>query len=400
MISVGEATDIILSNTLDFGRGEVALADAIGRTLDQDIIADRDFPPFTRVTMDGIAIQHQAYEAGKRSFPIRGMQAAGQTQQSLSDENGCLEVMTGAILPLNTDTVIRYEDIEIKDNKAFIIEGAKVRASQNAHAKGSDRQQGEVLIAKGRMITPAEIGIAATVGLARPVVKGLPGVALISTGDELVDIEEQPAPHQIRSSNIPSLNGLFNNWGIQAESFHLQDDLEATQNLLALLLDAFDVLVLSGGVSKGKFDYVPVAMENLGVKKCFHRVKQRPGKPFWFGVYNEKTVVFALPGNPVSSFMCTTRYVQPWLRKSWGLSPFQAAYATLTDDFAFAPGLTYFLQVKTSYDSATGKLMASPVVGRGSGDLANLVNADAFLELPGAEEHFTAGSTYPIHFYR
>jgi molybdopterin molybdotransferase len=400
MISVSEATDIILSNTMDFGSAELALADAIGRVLDQDITADRDFPPFTRVTMDGIAIQYQAYEAGKRSFPIMGMQAAGQTQQPLTDPNGCLEVMTGAILPLNTDTIIRYEDVDIRDQQAFIIEGAKVKAGQNAHTKGSDRRQGEVLIKKGRIITAAEIGVAATVGLARPMVKGLPKVALISTGDELVGIEEQPAPHQIRSSNIPSLNGLFHRWGIPAESFHLPDDLAATQTLLARLLDTFDVLVLSGGVSKGKFDYIPLAMENLGVKKCFHRIKQRPGKPFWFGVAKDNTVVFALPGNPVSSFMCTTRYVQPWLRKSWGLEPFQSAYATLTDDFTFAPDLTYFLQVKTSYEPASGRLMASPIVGRGSGDLANLVNADAFLELPRTASHFTAGSTYPIHFYR
>ena len=400
MISVSEATDIILSNTMDFGQHKVPLADAVGSILAQDIIADRDFPPYTRVSMDGIAISYQAYEAGQRSFSILGIQPAGQAQQALNDSRGCIEVMTGAVIPLNTDTVIRYEDIEIRDQQAYIIEGAKVRAYQNAHLKGSDHQQGKVLIPKSRIITSAEIGVAATVGLANPLIKKPPKVAMISTGDELVDTDEIPAPHQIRASNIPSLSALFNTWNIPAESFHLQDDLKATQSLLVELLDTFDVLILSGGVSKGKFDFVSTAMENIGVKKHFHRIKQRPGKPCWFGVANHQKVIFALPGNPISFFMCVIRYVKPWLRKSLGLPPFQTTYATLTDDIEFASDLTYFLQVKTSYSPDNGTLLAHPVKGRGSGDLTNLANADAFMELPSTENIFSKGSTFPIHLYR
>jgi molybdopterin molybdotransferase len=400
MITVAEATQIILDCAKDFGTHTRALEQSIGHVLAEDLNADRDFPPFTRVTMDGIAIHYHAYAEGQRAFPVEGIQAAGEAQKSLSNLSACLEVMTGAMLPINTDTVIRYEDVEIREHTAHISPEAIVRPTQNAHPQGQDRQQGAVLIKAGRQISPAEVGVAATIGRPEVLVKKLPRVAIISTGDELVPISSTPAPHQIRSSNVPSISATLSRWGINPQAYHIVDELEATTEQLGHLLQEYDVLILSGGVSKGKFDYVPAALEALGVKKHFHRIKQRPGKPFWFGEAANGAVVFALPGNPVSSFMCNLRYFQPWLRKSLGLTPQVATFARLADTFSFKPSLTYFLQVKTAYDPQTAQLMATPVPGRGSGDLANLADADAFLELPAGQEQFEQGEIYPLHFYR
>lgn len=400
MLDIQQATEIVLNHTRSFGEEERPIEQCRGRILLQDIRADRDFPPFTQVRMDGIAIQWKAYEAGQRQFPVQGTQAAGSPQMTLEDPKACLEVMTGAVLPNGADTVIRYEDIEILDGTAHIQSGAKVKAKQNAHLQGLDRQQGDLIVKAGKRLSSAEIGVAATVGLPKLKVAKVPTAVIVSTGDELVEVHETPELHQIRSSNAYTIQMALSRWGVQAERLHIDDELEATKAALKQCIANFDIILLSGGVSKGKFDYVPAALEALGVSKHFHKVKQRPGKPFWFGSIEGICTVFALPGNPVSSFMCTHRYIRPWLRKCLGLEPMGYAYAVLAEDFTFKPDLTYFLQVQTHYDSASGRLMAQPVEGKGSGDLANLVDADAFLELPRGRDEFSAGEVFPVIFYR
>jgi molybdopterin molybdotransferase len=159
-------------------------------------------------------------------------------------------------------------------------------------------------------------------------------------------------------------------------------------------------LIFTGSVSKGKTDYLPAELERAGVQKFFHLVQQRPGKPFWFGRHPNGTVVFALPGNPVSSFIGSIRYVLPWLRASQGLNPvLPQVPAILERDFAFKPQLTLFLPVRVRVDS-DGRLLALPVPGQGSGDLANLVDADGFLELPATINHFSAGEVHPLWLFR
>ncbi len=400
MIDIQEATQLVLSRKRDFGTEKRPLEQCSGRVLRQDIRADRDFPPFTRVTMDGIAIQWAAYEKGQRRFPMEGIQAAGSPQLRLMDAGSCLEVMTGAVLPENTDTVIRYEDLHIEERQAQIMPDAKVKAYQNAHGQGTDRQAGDLIVASGAVLSPAEIGVAATVGLSELEVARMPKAVIVSTGDELVPVASTPEPHQIRTSNAYTIQMALSRWGIPTDRLHIDDELEATKTALGNCIQNYDIILLSGGVSKGKYDYVPTALEALGAKKHFHKVKQRPGKPFWFGEVEGQCTIFALPGNPVSSFMCTQRYVRPWLRLSLGLEPMGYAHAVLAEDFHFKPDLTYFLQVKTHYDAATGRLMAQPVEGHGSGDLANLADADAFLELPRGRNDFAAGEVFPLLFYR
>lgn len=398
MITVQEAIEIITSRTKDFGIEKIPLNQAMTRILREDLIADRDFPPYHRVTMDGIAINFQAYEKGIQHFSIEGIAAAGAPQMSLQDSKGCLEVMTGSILPENTDTVIRYEDLLIENGTAK-IEVPTVRKGQNIHYKGEDRRLGDVVVKKGQQLSAAEIGVAATIGKAMIDVSKNPSAMIISTGDELVEITENPLPHQIRRSNIHRLQATLSALGLPAKTQHLNDDMEEILRKLSEFINSFDVLILSGGVSKGKFDFLPEALNKLGVKKLFHKIKQRPGKPFWFGEAPNGTLVFALPGNPVSSFLCTHRYFIPWLTQSLGLPTPAQPTAVLSKNFHFKPDLTYFLQVKVSYNNE-GQILASPVEGHGSGDLANLVDADAFLQLPRGKDDFFAGETYPLFFYR
>lgn len=398
MITVQEAENLILQNKGNYRNEKIPLANTIGRVLKEDLYADRDMPPYNRVTMDGIAIHYDTYLKGQRGFKIEGVAAAGSPQLSLIDKEKCVEVMTGSIMPMNADAIIRYEDLDIHDGQANILIES-VKRNQNIHTKGEDRLKGDLVVKKNTIISPAEIGVAATIGKTYLDVAKLPKTVIISTGDELVRIDQKPLPHQIRKSNVHRLQATLAHHNIEADTNHLNDDLDLIKVALSNLIKEYDVLVLSGGVSKGKFDFLPRALEAIGVKKLFHKITQRPGKPFWFGKAKDGTIIFALPGNPVSSFLCTQRYFIPWLKASLGLPSPPQPMAKLAENYLFKPDLTYFLQVKVSYDEK-GRIWATPVTGNGSGDLANLVEADAFLELPRGRKFFRKGGVYPLFFYR
>lgn len=399
MITVEQAEKLILENTISIPTEKVSIDAALGRILAENLCADRDFPPFNRVTMDGIAIQFAQLEAGQTTFEIEATAAAGNSQKTLQNAQNCLEVMTGAMIPLNTDMVIRYEDLSISEKTVKIVADFSIfREGQNIHPKGSDRKTGDVIVPKGRKLSPAEIGVAATIGKHEILVQRKLRAIIISTGEEIVPITETPLPHQIRTSNGFALQASLKNWGLETENVLLPDNQEIIEQKIAAFMETFDVLILSGGVSAGKFDFVPQSLENQGVKKLFHKVSQRPGKPFWFGKSAKGTMVFALPGNPVSTFMCLNRYFKKWLETSQGLEN-QQLTAELSEDFTFKPELTFFLQVKLSY-APTGKILASPVEGHGSGDLANLVEADAFLELPLERSSFKKGEAFKVFVYR
>jgi len=404
MISVEEATQIILEHRIDIPNTVVPLEDAIGRILREELVADRDFPPYHRVTMDGIAINYASYAAGQRTFLIEGVGAAGAPQRSLADPTACIEIMTGAILPEQADTVVRYEDVDIRDGRATITVDS-IQQGQNIHRQGVDRQGGARIVKAGRRIGAPEIGVAATIGKHQLQVAAFPPAVIISTGDELVEVHEQPLSYQIRKSNVHRLRATLHRWGIRADTAHIADDEVKIRETLARLLESHRILIMSGGVSKGKFDFLPEALEQLGVRKLFHRIRQRPGKPFWFGVARNGALVFALPGNPVSSFMCTIRYFRPWMEASLGLPPGRPygpagrPHGILTQEVSFRPDLTYFAQVRLEYD-ADGRILAHPVEGHGSGDLANLVDADAFIELPRGKDRYAQGERHPLWMYR
>lgn len=398
MISVFEAERLIMETVRLLPVEVVDIGQAVGRVLREELKADRDFPPFDRVAMDGIAIRFQDFQNGKRNFRITGLQAAGSPQMKSMGHGTCLEVMTGAVLPEGTDTVIRYEDITLSNGHAT-VELDEVHLRQNIHGRATDRQQGDNLVSPGVCISAAEIGVAATVGKSKLKVSAAPKVVVISSGDELVPVDQHPLPHQIRQSNVHSLSAALQKWDATVSCHHVIDDKEQIRKTLGGLLDANDALVLSGGVSMGKLDYLPEVLEELGVKKLFHRIAQRPGKPFWFGQKVNGAVVFALPGNPASSFMCLHRYFYPWMQRCRGMETSEVVIARLSEDFSFKPSLTYFLQVNLNFDM-DGVLWAKPCAGGGSGDLANLVDTDAFLELPAEPSNFLKGQSFRVWKYR
>lgn len=397
MISVQEAEYIIQAEKQDYGVESVRIEQAQGRILAEEISADRDFPPYNRVTMDGIAIYFDNYKKGQRTFKIKGTQAAGANPIE-TEHDECIEIMTGAALPATADTIIRYEDVTIVDNAATVNIGT-VQYGQNIHYKGSDKIKNQLLVEAGRVITPAIINTAASVGKTELLVRRLPKIVVISTGEELISIEDEPTDFQVRRSNSYAIAAVLQKFHITATMMHINDDEAALTGVIGKCLHDYDVVILSGGVSMGKYDYLPKALKELLVEQKFHKVKQRPGKPFWFGSNHDYKLVFAFPGNPVSAFMCMYRYFVPWLQTSLGTSNTQPAYAVLSEDYSFKPDLQYFLQVKVHSDEG-GKLIATPSEGNGSGDFVNLLHTDAFMELPERQTNFKKGEAYRIWPYQ
>ncbi len=396
MITVHEAYQAVIEKALPAAIESVHFMKSRGRVLRESIISDRDLPPFDRVMMDGIAIRYAAFQEGIRAFKIQEVQAAGAPRSSLKAKDGCIEIMTGAVLPEHADSVIRYEDVII-DHGIANIQIEAIKPSQNVHLQGTDRKRGTEVLIPGTIIGAAEIGVFASLGVDQVKVSRNPTCTIISTGDELVEVNEIPLAHQIRRSNVFMLQSQMESFGIIAEQIHLLDNQDHIKFQVEKLLKKQDLLIISGGVSKGKYDYLPTVLTDLGVQKIFHKVKQRPGKPFWFGKHPSGVLVFALPGNPVSSLVCLVKYVHQYLYnhlKAKSTSP----KAILTSQIIFKPDLDYFLPVKVDYSGA--QIEAIPQPGQGSGDFANLVNADGFLHLPRGQEQFNKGEIYPLHLYR
>jgi molybdopterin molybdotransferase len=329
-----------------------------------------------------------------RKFLIKATQAAGDEPVDIESGDESIEIMTGAALPGTTDTVIPYEHLIVRDGIALVKDSIAVEQHQNIHPKGVDKKQYGVLVAANRYVDSTTINIAAAVGKTMLSVKKLPRVVIISTGDELVGVEETPLPFQVRRSNNYAIQAVLASYGLKPYLLHLPDDHAVIKQHLQTCLDEYDVILLSGGVSMGKFDYVPQVLDELKLVKLFHKVQQRPGKPFWFGAHGGGALVFAFPGNPVATFMCLHRYFVPWLTESLGIID-QKLFAMLDGNVVFTPELQYFLQVKL-YVSGNGQLVGEPLAGNGSGDFANLTMATAFMELPANRSEFAKGEIFRV----
>jgi molybdopterin molybdotransferase len=397
MLTPAEAEKLIRASLTPFHREDCALGNAHGRVLRADLKADRDLPPFDRVTMDGYALRSADVTAGRRSFAIKGVQAAGMRAFTLGSEAAaCIEVMTGAVLPAGADSVVPYEDTSKDAGTMTLNAGIQPAAGQAIHRRGSDHGAGEVLIKAGTRLTGREIAVAAACGHAVCTVSQLPRIAVVATGDELVEVEALVAPHQIRRSNDHALRAALIAAGYpQVERFHFRDVRHEIEHLLWHVIAEFDAIVITGGISKGKFDYLPSELDRQGVKRIFQGVAQRPGKPLWFGMTARETPVFALPGNPVASYTCLHRYVLPALAHASGLSAAPFRVAALAEDVNFKPKLTYFLPVRLG-SGPRAELLAQPDPSNTSGDFAGLVGTDGFVELPPEPASFPAGTLAPF----
>lgn len=399
MISVGEAREAIQAAMPDFETETVAVATCCGRVLRQNVVAERDQPPFDRVMMDGIAIRFRDLEDGVRNFPIQSTQAAGDQQQEL-EAGKCIEIMTGASLPQGADCIVPVERISVADGAAALEEGYAATAHQFIHPRGSDHERGATLLATGKRVSPMDIAIIHSAGLTDVNVSRSPTIRVISTGNELVPAGEPIEPHQVRLSNGPAVGALLQQHGYaDCLHDHLVDEPDVLEERIGAHIAAADVLILSGGVSMGKADYVPQVLGKLGVEVVFHKISQRPGKPMWFGMGPGGQAVFALPGNPVSTLVCARQYVLPALARSSGEAEPQPEFAALAQDVTFNPNLTCFLPARLVSNTG-GQLLAMPAPTNTSGDFAALSATDGCIELPLEESHFPAGTAVRLHRWR
>jgi molybdopterin molybdotransferase len=396
MLTPAQAATLIEQHLVCLPIESLPLAQAAGAVLRENIYAERDQPPFDRVAMDGIALASSAASQVGR-LRIVGSQAAGDPPQTLTDPGTCIEIMTGAILPHGCDAVVPVEQLQRAGDMAEI--GRKpVQPWQNVHRRGSDCRQGSLLLAAGTRLVAPEVAIAAGAGMARVRVSAQPMIVVISTGNELVEPGDVIEPHQVRRSNAYGITASLRQQGFtRVADDHVRDDEAELTARLDFHLRTHDVLILSGGVSMGRLDLVPKVLEKLGVNLVFHHVAQRPGKPMWFGVSQSGPAVFALPGNPVSTLVCLSRYVLPALRAAMGETPEDTPRIALTAPFEVKAPLAFYLPVKLKTDD-WGRTSAEPCPTNGSGDFTALAGTQGFVELPPGPNAYPKG--FVARFYR
>lgn len=391
MLTPAEADALVGQHLQCLPIESLPLAQCAGGVLRENIYAERDQPPFDRVAMDGIALDSRAVAAGRRAFRVQATQAAGDPPLTLAAGTACIDVMTGAVLPAGCDSVVPVEELAVSGGEAVLGATVRVEPWQYVHRRGSDTRQGTLLVTAGTRLRAPEIAIAAGAGMARIRVSSQPMLAVISTGNELVEPGEPVLAHQVRRSNAYGIVSALREHGFQrVADDHLQDDVEELRERLRFHLETHDVLVLSGGVSMGKFDLVPQVLEEIGVRAIFHKVAQRPGKPLWFGVAPSGAAVFGLPGNPVSTLVCLGRYVIPALFASLGQNSPPPERLALGAPVTVDPPLTHFLPVRIEQDD-WGRPWASPAPTNGSGDFTSLAGTDGFVELPPGPHTYKKG---------
>lgn len=384
MISFSEALNLLLEQLALVNTERIRIEDAAGRLLREEIRADRDFPPFDRVMMDGFAMRAADF-SNSRCFQVVACAPAGHAAVSLSDVPGsCVEVMTGAPLPLGADCIVPVEETTRCENEMIVSENFDPLAGRFIHPVGSDAAKGDVLLHAGVLLGSREIGVAASCGAFELEVSKRPRITIIPTGDELVKVDALPAPHQIRQSNGHAIRAALQRAGYSSLLMEpLKDDANADD--LRAALESSDWLILTGAVSKGARDFVPQLLDSLGCQKLFHSVAQRPGKPAGCWVGPSGQIVMALPGNPVSALTGLHAFVLPALAVALGLPQPKPRQIIPTQALSGLPGMTHHLPVKLCDDGR-----ARPAPTGNSGDFIGLLSSDGFVTLPPHREVSTA----------
>jgi molybdopterin molybdotransferase len=329
---------------------------------------------------------------GQRRFRIQATQAAGAPALRLKHGENAIEVMTGAILPSGSDCVIPVEQLDVTDGFASLKTSVVTAPYHNVHRRGSDSRQGALLLESGTLLRAPEIAVVASAGMSRVRVSSQPAVMVVSTGDELIEPGDPIADYQVRRSNAYAVAATLRKRGFgRIGDDHVPDDEDQLRDRLALHLTTHEVVILSGGVSMGRFDLVPKALMQLGVQQVFHNIAQRPGKPMWFGIGPQGQAVFGLPGNPVSTLVCLIRYVIPAIAEAMGTKRAPPERLALAAPVTFNPPLAYFLPIAIEHDD-WGRPWAGPRPTHGSGDFLSLAGTDGFVELP------PGPNTYPKGF--
>ena len=370
----------------------VPLREALGRVLAHDIVSDRDYPPFDRSIRDGYAVR-AADTHPNAQLNCGGELKAGDPPSVSVSAGSCIQIMTGAALPAGADAVVMIEHTS-REGDSVKLDRA-VKSGQHVVRKGSEQEVGRTVLAAGTRLGFAELAAAAQVGAAHPVVTRKPRVAVLSTGDEVVDFASTPGPFQIRNSNSVSLGAQIALLGGEPVILgNAKDSLEELRTKISAGLGA-DALILSGGVSMGKYDLVEPVLRELGAELVFDAVAIRPGKPVVFAICKDKPV-FGLPGNPVSTMVTFDLFVQPAIDILSGAEPRPLAFieATLTASLAEKPGLTHFLPALLTWSDDSPNVC--PIAWQGSGDVVAMAHANCLLVVPSERERIEAGQRVQV----
>lgn len=388
MISVTEAKQIIQNSKLPKKSVVLPLSEAFDLVTSKDVIATTDIPNFAQSSMDGYALK---YEDKQKPLKIIGEMAAGTSQQLRISNGEATRIFTGAPLPENADTVVMQEKIRLENN-ALVIEDENLQLGLNVRQKGAEVKKGEVAMASETYLSAAAIGFLAGIGCAAVSVYEPPKIAIILTGNELQQPGNPLEFGQVYEANSFQLKAILNKIGIKnIQIFTAEDNPEALQNVLENALEKSEIVLLNGGVSVGDYDFVTQVAKSCGIEEKFHKIKQKPGKPLFFGTKEDK-LVFGLPGNPSSSLTCFYEYVLPALENAMGLhAGLQEIKASATHDYPKPIGLTHFLKAFYSDGKAT------PLHAQESFRLHSFAQANCFIVLPEESAGCKAGENVTVH---
>lgn len=397
MISYTQARQIVIEKVAalimrqgGIGRAAetVPLPQALNRVMSQQIVADRDYPPFHRSTRDGFAVRSADCSAGAVKLTLIGEVRAGDSFTGEVGPGECVQIMTGAPVPRGADAVVMIEQTEPGEEEVAFRE--KASAGQNIVAAGSEARKGEILLQAGTRLGYAEMAIGAQVGTAQISVTRRPRIAVLSTGDEVVNYDERPRPFQIRNSNNISISAQAMLAG--AAPIALGNSPDSPEDMRVRIERGLkeDVLVISGGVSKGKYDLVESVLRDMGGELFFDAIAIRPGKPAVFGICKNKPV-FGLPGNPVSTMVTFELLVAPALDLLSGTQPrtLPLLKAKLASAVKQKAALTHFIPAQVTWDSSGA--VVKELDWQGSGDIVALSQANCFLVVPETRLEMAAG---------
>ncbi len=405
MRSVAEALALIVSSVQPRPAQVTSLLESLGQTLAEEIVSDLDSPPFDKSLVDGYALRASDDGTGTRSFFVVEEITAGQMPRREVGPGTAARVMTGAPMPVGADAVVPIERtaLDTMTERVTILSEAQLKPGTNVGKRGTAMQKGELVLREGRMIRPQEVALMAELGQTWVKVAPRPTVSLLSTGDELVAIEETPGPAQIRNSNQSMLAAQVQVLGaIPIAHGIARDTLDDLRQKIGRALQA-DILCLTGGVSAGKLDLVPQVLKELGVKELFHKLQMRPGKPLWYGYLPaERTAdnlprwIFGLPGNPVSSMVCFELFVRTAIRRLLNLTPAEPVplMAELEIDFQFSDPRPTYLPARMETQGTGWRV--KPVDWKGSFDLKSTALSNALMVLPAGPNDLVRGALVEV----
>jgi molybdopterin molybdotransferase len=399
MIEFEEARALVLSALKTRPPESVRLTEALGRTLAQDIKARENIPPFTKATMDGYAVRAEDIRAAGRDnaveLDVLEDLPAGRVSRKSVGRGQAVRIMTGAPLPKGADAVVMVEDTEKSGGRVKVRR--EVKPGTSIGQAGEDLKKSELVLERGAVIGPAETGLLAAAGLARVCVVRRPKLAVIATGDEIVEPGERKAAGQIRNSNGPALLALALRTGADAKYLGIARDRSSSLRAKLARAKGADILVLTGGVSVGDYDLVRDELRTAGVKPVFWQVRIKPGKPVFFGRRGSQ-LVFGLPGNPASAMVTFLLFVQPAIERLLGRKkpgP-TGGRAVLTEDVVLKPGRTQFLRGVLDAEGAV--LKVAPYPDQKSGVLRSMARSRVLIVVQADVSHLEKGRDVEILF--